>query len=50
MHKGGVFSGYGGAIGTLAGIALLTSFGFSALVSNVSMIKNFFSQSNKTSD
>lgn len=50
MHKGDVFSGYGGALGTLAGIALLTSFGFSALVSNVSMIKNFFSQSNKTSD
>ncbi|MEO9501794.1 MULTISPECIES: hypothetical protein [Flavobacteriaceae] len=50
LHKGDVFSGYGGALGTIAGIALLTSFGFSALFSNISMIKNLFSKPNKTSD
>ncbi|WP_458627549.1 hypothetical protein [Winogradskyella sp. PC D3.3] len=40
IHKNNVFDGYGGALGALAFIALVTTMGFSFVVSNSSKIKH----------
>lgn len=39
LHKGDVFSGYGGALGTIAGIALLTSLVLAAIYSRFNKSK-----------
>ncbi|MBF4982841.1 hypothetical protein FNJ87_00295 [Nonlabens mediterrranea] len=49
-YKDDVFSGYGGALGTIAGIALLTSFGISALFSKNSYISKRFSKLTPSDD